>query len=65
MAAARVRGDEEPHSCGSGYAGANVWLAQGPEMGKPASVNQYVRRHRLGGRSALAGFRRVRSRVKS
>ena len=65
MAAARVRGDEEPHSCGSGYAGANAWFGQGPGMGKPASVNQYVRRHRLGGSPAAAEFRLERSKVKS
>lgn len=44
---------------------SNGWVAQRLNMGKPASVSQYVRRHRLEGKTETAAFRRALSRVKS
>jgi REP element-mobilizing transposase RayT len=42
---------------------ANGWLAERLQMGKPASVSQYVRRFRLGGRANERDFKRALSKV--
>ena len=44
---------------------SNGWLAQRLAMGQPASVSQYVRRHRLSGKTDAVEFQRALSRVKS
>jgi REP element-mobilizing transposase RayT len=43
---------------------SNGWLAERLEMGRPASVSQYVRRFRISGGLKTAKFKRALSRVK-
>jgi putative transposase len=44
---------------------SNGWLAQRLAMGEPASVSQFVRRHRLAGGEETAAFQQALSRVKT